>query len=83
MDVVTIFTGGGGKMEGQLARLVSSLLEHSSDTTIRLTVVSDKSSWPTVQRVVAALVVDHQGRNNTNVLLEYAGAGAGWCLTAI
>ena len=75
VDLVTIFTGGGGKMEGQLARMVSSLLEHSSDTTIRLTVVSDTSSWPTVQRVVAALVVDHQGHNNTNVLLEYAGAG--------
>ena len=34
VDLVTIFTGGGGKMEGQLARMVSSLLEHSSDTTI-------------------------------------------------
>ena len=74
VDLVTIFTGGGQKMEGQLKRLVSSLLEHSSDTTIRLTVVSDTSSWPTVQRVVTALVDANQGRNNTNLLVEYAGS---------
>jgi len=79
IEVAAVCKGNSEKVQFNLQRLVASMLAQSAGTNIKLTLLSDKDTWPGASEIVSKVIGQHltrgllHGHRNIAVIsVEYA-----------